>query len=379
MTAKRIFLFFSLLIVLLIAAGATPLLSMELRPQDIRLEDSPDGGFYLYIRAIEGVQSILVVESTEDPDREAASYALRDPGNHPANAGEIRLLDGEVLEETRGQSLVSSTLREDPEFGQAFRIFIPYVTVYGYPWGRQGELELRDGSYINLRTFELPYADYTGAFQDNPFVLRFIQQSLEEQTTAPLEDGPFIPQAVESFREIAEESGTELRAVELPEDLVPAIEAVLENSTGVSLQLVIVLDTTQSMFPYMPELQGNLVSMLEKKMDGEQSREIGVVFFRDYMEEYLTRIFPFTKNMSDIQNYVNRAVARGGRDIPEAVYEGLYAGLSNYAWTAEDRLIVLIGDAPPHPRPRGRVDAEMVFTKAAELGVTIQPILVAPY
>ncbi|THB66111.1 MAG: hypothetical protein D6B26_03135, partial [Spirochaetaceae bacterium] len=76
---------------------------------------------------------------------------------------------------------------------------------------------------------------------------------------------------------------------------------------------------------------------------------------------------------------IDRAVARGGRDIPEAVYEGLFAALAGYEWQAEHRKIILVGDAPPHPRPRGNIDAEMVYAAAKEYAVEIQPILVAPY
>ncbi|AFG38571.1 vWA domain-containing protein [Spirochaeta africana] len=366
-------------VVCLLAVIGGGIHAMELTPDDVRIEESLDGGFYLYIRAHEDVGSVLIVESTEHPERAAASYALRDPGNHPANRGEVRLLDGEPLEETRGQSLVSSTIREDPEFGQAFRVFIPYITVYGYPWSRSGELEIRDGTYINIRTFALPFADYRGAFLDNPFRIRVTQDTVQQPTTPPTEDGPFHPIADETFSRLAEQTETRMRYVEDPQDITAALQEVLDEAPPVGLEIALVLDTTQSMYPYMPQLQQDLVPMLEEATDRFPEWRIGVVFFRDYMEEYLTRKFPMTDDMSAVQNYINRAVARGGRDIPEAVYEGLYAALMGYEWQAEERRIILVGDAPPHPRPRGHVDESMVMEAAAELGVQIHPVLVAPY
>jgi hypothetical protein len=36
---------------------------------------------------------------------------------------------------------------------------------------------------------------------------------------------------------------------------------------------------------------------------------------------------------------------------------------------------VLIGDAPPHPLPRGRVDKAKVSAKAAQLGVSVNVII----
>ncbi|MFW6362371.1 MAG: VWA domain-containing protein [Spirochaeta sp.] len=374
----RTALFVSVLVYLQFLS-ADPAFGLELGPDDVRIEESLDGGFYLYIRASDAIGSVLVVESTEHPERAAASYALRDPGDHPANRGERRLLDGEVLEETRGQSLVSSTVYPDDEFDNAFRIFVPYITVYGYPWTRSGEIEIRDGTYINLRTFELPYADYRGEFQDNPFRIRVAQRTVQEQTTPPIEDGPLMPLAVDAFSEVAAKSGTVFRAAETPEELTSELQDVIDSLPPTDIDIVLVLDTTQSMYPYMPELQKTLVPMLQETGDEESSRRIGVVFFRDYLEEFVVRQYPFTEDFQTVQNYIDRAVARGGRDIPEAVHEGLYAALEGYEWRGLERRIVLVGDAPPHPRPRRAVSADLVFETAETLSVEIHPILVAPH
>jgi hypothetical protein len=65
----------------------------------------------------------------------------------------------------------------------------------------------------------------------------------------------------------------------------------------------------------------------------------------------------------------------GGRDLPEAVYEALYGAEISYQWTAPERLIILVGDAPPHPRPRGKVTSDMVFAAAKEKGIKITTII----
>ena len=371
---KKAWLIAWMLLLPLLGAAA-----LSISPGDVRIEESPDGGFFLYIRAVDGVQSVLIVESTEHPERAAASYALRDPDYHHANAGEQRILDGELLEETRGQSLVSSTVRSDDELGRVFRVFVPYVTVYGYPWSRSGELSIEDGTYLNLRTFELSHADYSGAFQDNPFVIRVTQQAMSEQTTPPQEDGPFLPLAEEAFQHIAEETNAVLRRAATPEEMTVVLRQLFEDIPRTDLDIVIVLDTTQSMHPYMPELQQELIPLLQQQTADFPNWRIGIVFFRDYLEEYVVRKFDFSNDFTIIQNSINRAVARGGRDIPEAVYEGLYTALTGFEWEGDERRIVLIGDAPPHARPRGHVTPDMVFEEIEELGVNIHPVLVVPY
>ncbi|MDX9899098.1 MAG: hypothetical protein RBT62_09265, partial [Spirochaetia bacterium] len=65
----------------------------------------------------------------------------------------------------------------------------------------------------------------------------------------------------------------------------------------------------------------------------------------------------------------------GGREKPEAVYEALYEALVGYAWAADARRIVLIGDAPAHPIARGKIEKTMVDRKSWEYGVAIDVII----
>ena len=52
-------------------------------------------------------------------------------------------------------------------------IYIPEELSYGYPWTRNGKIPVEKGTFINIRSFEKPYADYTGSFADNPFMFNF--------------------------------------------------------------------------------------------------------------------------------------------------------------------------------------------------------------
>ncbi|TVR86777.1 MAG: VWA domain-containing protein [Spirochaetaceae bacterium] len=339
---------------------------LTLGPKDLRIEQSTEGGYLLTVRRKEGVGSVLLVESTEHPERATASFALRNPNYHPLNGDERRILDGEFLEPREDRYfIVSSTPVEDEEFGEAFVLFIPYMVEFGYPWSREGEIMILDGAFLNVRTFELPYTDYRGAFADNPFVLR-----VEQPEMVDIDLAEFIEEAVEAFEEISEEFVPIEDPADLPDALVQMIQA-----EGPNIDVVLVIDTTGSMNFSIAEVQKNLVPMLREILEEFESYRVGITMFRDYNEEYLTRALPFTSNLDVVQRNVNALRAVGGRDIPEAVYEGLYAGLRHYDWEAESRLIILVGDAPPHPRPRGAVTKDMVFSLAEELGVRINSIL----
>ena len=68
-----------------------------------------------------------------------------------------------------------------------------------------------------------------------------------------------------------------------------------------------------------------------------------------------------------------------GGDTPEAVYEALYASLEFYQWSpAAQRKIILIGDAEPHPVPRGRrgISKKLVEDTARKKNITIDCIII---
>ncbi len=366
--------------------GAEPL---ALSPEDTLIEQSREGGFTLYVRAKPGLGSILITESTADPAGREASYALRNPVWHSVNGDERRKLDGEFLnaQEQGRFFLISSTVRDIPGFGAAYQVFIPYVVEYGYPWTRSGEIFIGDTSWINIRAFSLPYADYDGSFRDNPFVIRAVQPTPEEPT--PVEPPPqpdpepepeepdtgHLPQAIEAFDEIAEETDGATLRIEDGKDLVETVRAILDETPDGGLDLVLAIDTTASMRGSIEHVQKELVPMLLSEMSRHDPLRVGVVLFRDYFDEYLVRNLAFQTDLDVVQRYVNAARAFGGGDIPEAVYEGLFTALVRFEWTQPQRVVILVGDAPPHPRPRGSVTREMVFAEAAERNVTIHAIL----
>jgi hypothetical protein len=343
--------------------------ALRIDPADVRIDQTIEGGYYLHVRNREGLGSILLTESTERPDHQAATYAYRNPEYHRENGDERRVLDGEFLDADGVYSLVDSTPVEDEEFGEAFRIFIPYVVVYGYEWTRSGELQVLDGTYLSIRAFEKPYADYSGGYQDNPFILRVTQRP------TVTERPEYMSEAVDRLREIAEDNGGDAVEGDTDEDVVATIERIIARASGRSVDLVLALDTTQSMEDNVPYLKANLVPMLGRYVEGSDALRVGLVYYRDYLEEYLTRRIDFQNDLAFVQRAVDTIRVAGGRDIPEAVYEALYTAVTRYTWTADERHVVLVGDAPPHPHPRGSVTRELVQSEAERRGVTIHTII----
>ncbi|MCL2764210.1 MAG: VWA domain-containing protein [Treponema sp.] len=338
---------------------------------DLLLELRAEGGFHLFIRKKPDISSVLLTESTRDPNMRADNYAYRAGEWNPVNGNETRLLNGvPIPRESRIYSLISSTVVNHPVLGQVFHIYMPYMLYYGYEGGRHGEVYLTDGTFLNIRAFALPYADYRGAFRDNPFIL----EAKQEAPPGP-PAGIYIPEALEAFREIARSGSGELITIQNPDDIVNQIKTVLETERGKTLDLVICIDTTNSMKKYIDPLREKLIPMLQEMLGGFPSFRIGMVQFKDYYDTYLTRVIPFTNDFARFQRDLNAIRVQGGGDIPEAVYEALFDGATRFPWEAQARLMILIGDAPPHPRPRGKITKEMAHNEAAQRNIKVHAMI----
>lgn len=358
-------LFFILSPVVLTAQATDPLILSE---GDVYIDivKSNAVGFDLWIRQKPGLNSIILTESTADPEKKSDSYTLRSYEYNEINGDEQRVLDGRMIGKQDGlYFLLDSSAEYNEVFDDmAFHIYVPLSVTYGYSWSREGQIDFTRGTWFSIRTFEKPYADYNGRFQDNPFIL-----DIEELPPAPT-----VEENEEIVEEIAEETDGSFEKVENVEEAVDRISELLMSREG-DVDLVLVVDTTISMKDDIDFIQQKLVPIVLARTATYQSSRVGLVLYRDYKEAYLTREFPFETSMESLQISLDSIRVSGGQDVPEAVYEGIYAALSQFDWQAPNRMIIQVGDAPPHDVPKGEITQDMVFEEASNLGVSIYPIL----
>ena len=368
---KRLFFFCC---VFLLAETAISGQELSLVPEDFRFEQRGENGFHLFIRKKSGVSSVLLTESTRDPRMMADNFAYRAPEWNPVNGDEIRILDGvPISRESRIYSLIASATEQHPELGEAFHIFVPWVVSYGFEYTRHGEVLMTNGTYINVRTFSLPYADYRGRFADNPFVLQGVQR-LDDESEEEQEEQ--FEEAEGAFIEIAKQTSGDFIYASDPPDFIGIIENLIKKEESKSIDIVICLDTTGSMGKYIDAVRKMLVPMIRKALSGFSDWRIGMVLYRDYPPDaYITKIIPFTRDFGYFQRYLNTIVTWGGGDIPEAVYEALYDGADKFPWAAESRLLILAGDAAPHPEPKGEITREMAFQKITANDLKLSAVL----
>ena len=166
---------------------------------------------------------------------------------------------------------------------------------------------------------------------------------------------------------------------------ISASEDLADIEDKDNLDLVFAIDATGSMKNDLDKLKTDMYPLLTELFGNAPGARVGLLFYRDYGDTFKymdlpVKVFPFTSNFTSFSKNLNsiRIYGKEGGDIPEAVYEAMYASCEFYSWrnTAQKK-IILIGDAEPHPTPRGigRYSKDYVMGIAESRKIKIHSIL----
>ncbi len=145
-----------------------------------------------------------------------------------------------------------------------------------------------------------------------------------------------------------------------------------EKNTYTDTEIMFILDTTGSMGDEMLFLQSEF-SAITKEI-GTQNTKYSVNFYRDEGDDYVTKCFDFSDNISELQKRLNDETADGGGDTPEAVAEILQQTISQGKWSENSvKLAFLIFDAPPHDGKEAIL--QKAISDAAEKGIRLVPVV----
>lgn len=127
---------------------------------------------------------------------------------------------------------------------------------------------------------------------------------------------------------------------------------------GKGLDLVLVLDATDSMTPYIKQAKQRLGEVLNVVTTLVPTVRIGIVAYKDYGDDYgptACKGLRLTSDANAVRAFLNDIVAGGGGDEPEPINEALKVATDAKAmgWNmARKRVIVLVGDSTCHPSGR---------------------------
>lgn len=212
-------------------------------------------------------------------------------------------------------------------------------------------------------------------------VLEFSETATESSLAALLsppdgESEKYAPDTIATFQDIAAKAQSKAIFVENKNDIIDQINGILKRlPRNKSTDIVIMLDTTRSMWDDLAVIKSRLIPTISRTMDGQVYR-IGLVLYRDIGEEYVTKSIDFTDQPESIQKTINEVQAGGGGDWPEAVYNALDIAVNEYKWISDNRVAFIVGDAPPHIPPSGNIDTDKLYTVASSKKIYIFPMIV---
>ena len=118
----------------------------------------------------------------------------------------------------------------------------------------------------------------------------------------------------------------------------------------VGLDLVLVIDTTESMQFVIDEVKQRLASLVTAIQRMVPTSRVGIVVYRDQGDEYVVKWSDLSFKTDKLTSFLSHIKASGGGDWEEAVYDALEAATQELTWRKKSKkIIVLVGSSPPHP------------------------------
>ncbi len=163
------------------------------------------------------------------------------------------------------------------------------------------------------------------------------------------------------------------------------MEAYLGAFASKSIDLAILIDCTASMSGELASAQGGADDLLGFLSGCSASLRTAIAGYRDTRDRWELHAFDFTSDASLARRNLWALTAEGGGDEPESLYRAMRATLTEASWrqdalggatnannAAPERVMVIIGDAPPHVGEGTK--CEELAKSAAERGMRIYTI-----
>ncbi len=160
------------------------------------------------------------------------------------------------------------------------------------------------------------------------------------------------------------------------------LEEYLGAFASKSIDLAILIDCTASMSGEIAEAQAGADDLLAFLTGCSASLRTAVAGYRDTRDRWEISAFDFTSDATLARKNLWSLTAEGGGDEPESLYRAMKETLTKASWRPDppigsndpppERVMVIIGDAPPHVGEGGK--CEELAKSAAAKGMRIYTI-----
>lgn len=144
-------------------------------------------------------------------------------------------------------------------------------------------------------------------------------------------------------------------------------------------EVMFVIDATGSMGDEIRYLNAEFRDVMSRAKENNSDIQLrtGALFYRDYGDEYLTRISNLGNDIKSTWSFISKQDASGGGDFPEAVPEALTEAIEFGGWSEQAlaRIIFLVLDAPSHDDVTTLANLNRAVASAAAKGIRVVPIV----
>lgn len=154
-------------------------------------------------------------------------------------------------------------------------------------------------------------------------------------------------------------------------DLKDNIHKIIKKYNENAVDLIMVIDTTESMKPYLRAIK-NEINIIAKNiiLKNDKSR-IGFLLYRDIKDKYLTKKIEFNNNINEIVRESRYFYADGGGDRAEPMYEAIQQALEKFEFQNDNRIIMVITDAKAKVIGRANMELNEITAKRKNVNIEI--------
>ncbi len=267
-------------------------------------------------------------------------------------------------------------LRRSPPFMISLLLHLALLTAFAYiTWDVPG-LSKADDSSLRQSCSRSPEQGLQ--FADTSQLERF---KFEDKTSYPLaqsEPRPVMPQMKfvpemkvrEDInllgvpvldRSWAKVSNGPLAVYTGAERLSGSFSRHVQGMRDMGLDIVFIFDATSSMAGFLRQVKYKIANLVTTFKALVPTARVGLVAYRDTGDDFITKTQQLTYSTQSLQDFLRDIAPVGGGDREEALDEALRVAVEQLNWKEKSKkIIVIIGDAPPHRQdmPKARALAE---------------------
>lgn len=127
-------------------------------------------------------------------------------------------------------------------------------------------------------------------------------------------------------------------------------EDMIDEMRRHGLDVVLAIDTTGSMDWVIEEVRERIDDLVGVVRGFVPKTRFGIVAYRDFDSAYVTKIQPLTYQTRKLERFLGQLRAEGGGDVFEALEPAIVESIEKTGFRDDSyRVVIVVGDAPPHP------------------------------